>query len=365
MSIKEKNGSPLAGCQPQGYDEAEAQHRYQGVYGSQERFLGVAGADLEDPASYRQADAVILGAPFDGGASYRPGSRFGPRAIRLTDYLPAIPYRPHLTLGLDPFSFLKIVDAGDLLLDPGNIQETMQQIEQAVAKIAQAMAVPIVLGGDHSISLANMEGLARQLGKGSFGLIHFDAHADIGDRSDFGSPLGHGTPMRRAIESGAIRGHQVIQIGLRGYWPGPASSRWAQEQGIRWQTMDDIARKGLQACLDEIVEEARSWPAAFLSVDIDVVDPGMAPGTGTPEPGGLTSRQLLESLRRCAMDLPIRGFDLVEVSPPYDNPGQTTALLANRAVLEVLSGIAAKQHGSRGSGSHAKTQRRKSQIGKG
>ena len=170
-------------------------------------------------------------------------------------------------------------------------------------------------------------------------MIHFDAHADTGTEQ-FGSLFGHGLPMRRLIESGATRGDRFLQIGLRGYWPEPPTLAWMAEQRMRSYEMTEIVRRGLADCLAEAFAIAvDECDGVFLSVDIDVVDPGTAPGTGTPEPGGLTARQLLDAVRRIAIELPLVGMDVVEVSPPYDS-ADVTAFLANRVVLEALSAIA-------------------------
>ena len=170
-------------------------------------------------------------------------------------------------------------------------------------------------------------------------MIHFDAHADTGD-TQYGSLYGHGTPMRRLIESGAVRGDRFLQLGLRGYWPEPETLDWMAGRNMRSYEMAEIVARGLDECLAEASRIATDdCDGVFLSVDVDVVDPGMAPGTGTPEPGGLTGRQLLDTVRRIAMELPVAGVDVVEVSPPYDH-AEVTAFLANRVVLEVLSGIA-------------------------
>ena len=208
--------------------------------------------------------------------------------------------------------------------------------------VASAGAVPLVLGGDHSIALPDATGVARHLGYGKVSMIHFDAHADTGDIA-FGSLYGHGQPMRRLIESGALRGDRFLQMGLRGYWPGPETLDWMAEQNMRSYEMTEIGARGLDACLDEAFEIALDeCDAVFLSVDIDVCDPGHAPGTGTPEPGGLSSRQLLDAVRRICRELPVAGIDVVEVSPPYDH-AEITAFLANRVCLEALSGLAAQE----------------------
>jgi agmatinase len=297
----------------------------------------VALDDLEQVSP----DIVILGAPIDWGATYRGGARFGPKAIREADYLDADMHRPHLPTGIDPFSLLTVVDAGDVSGPPGYLEEGLEKLAAAVERVAGIGAIPIVLGGDHSITYANGTGLARVHGDGTFGIVHFDAHADTGT-SNAGALHGHGTPMRRLIESGAVPGNRFVQIGLRGYWPGPETVAWMGDQQMRTFLMSEIVERGLRPVVDDAVESAGGHDnlGIFISVDVDVVDPGMAPGTGTPEPGGLTSRELLDTVRRLARELPVVGADIVEVSPPYDGPGQITAFLANRVVLEILNGMA-------------------------
>ena len=317
--------------------------RVAAMYGPAVTFLGVPRADLGDPAQLAAADVVVLGAPFDGGTSHRPGARFGPGAIRATDYLGHDGSRPHLALGVDPLRDLRVVDAGDVVMPPGEIQPSLRRLEAAVHAVAAAGAVPVVLGGDHTVALPDVTGVARHHGFGRVAVVHFDAHADTGD-TQWGSLLGHGTPMRRLIESGAARGDRFLQIGLRGYWPGPDVLAWMAAQGMRSFEMAEVGRRGLDPCLSEAFAIARDGcDGVFLSVDVDVVDPGMAPGTGTPEPGGLTSRELLDAVRRCALELPLVGLDVVELAPPYDGPGEVTAFLANRVVLETLSGIAKRR----------------------
>jgi agmatinase len=308
------------------------------MYGPDATFLGVPPADLEDPSTYAGAAAVILGAPFDGGTSHRPGARFGPQAIRMTDYLPHDGSRPHLALGVDPLVALGVVDVGDVEMLSGETEQSLDKLAAAVERIARSGALPVVLGGDHTIALPDVTGVARHVGWGRVSVVHFDAHADTGD-TQFGSLYGHGTPMRRLIESGATRGDRFLQIGLRGYWPEPDTLRWMAEHGMRSFEMSEVVARGLDDCLTEALAIATDeCDGVFLSVDVDVVDPGLAPGTGTPEPGGLSSRQLLDAVRRIAMEVPLAGVDVVEVSPPYDH-AEVTAYLANRVVLEVLSGV--------------------------
>ncbi len=316
------------------------------LYGPDATFLGVPAADPDDRASWGDARAAIVGAPFDGGTSHRPGARFGPQAIRLTDYLPHDGRRPSLALGVDPLEALAVVDLGDVEMPSGETERSLAALEGAVEAVARAGVVPVVLGGDHTIALPDVTGVARHAGWGRVALVHFDAHADTGD-TQMGSLYGHGTPMRRLIESGACRGDRFIQIGLRGYWPEPETLEWMARQSMRSFEMSEIVARGLDAVLDEALAIATDdCDAVFLSVDVDVVDPGHAPGTGTPEPGGLSSRQLLDAVRRIAMEVPLAGMDVVEVAPPYDH-AEVTAYLANRVVLEALSGLAWRLAGGR------------------
>jgi agmatinase len=309
------------------------------MYGADATFAGVPAADLDDPASYADALAVVVGAPFDGGTSHRPGCRFGPLAIRTTDYLPHDGKRPSLALGLDPLVDLRVVDVGDVEMPSGDTDLSLKRLEDAVARIAASGAVPIVLGGDHTVALPDVTGVARQVGWGRVSVVHFDAHADTANLQ-FGSLIGHGTPMRRLIESGAVRGDRFLQIGLRGYWPDPETLDWMAGQGMRSYEMSELVARGLDTCLTEAFAIATDdCDAVFLSVDVDVVDPGSAPATGTPEPGGLSPRQLLDSVRRIGMELPVAGVDIVELSPPFDH-AEVTAYLANRIALEAMSGIA-------------------------
>jgi agmatinase len=310
------------------------------MFGPDATFLGIPRANLEDSTTFAGAGVVILGAPFDGGTSYRAGARFGPQAIRSADVDLRATARPHLALGVDPLRDLRAVDAGDVIMPSGQIIESLRRLEQAVATVASAGPIPVILGGDHTIALPDITGVARNYAKGRVGVIHFDAHADTAD-VEFDAKINHATPMRRLIESGVVRGDRFVQIGLRGYWPGPEVFAWMADQGMRWFEMSEIGRRGLDACLDEAIAVAgQDCDGVFLTIDIDAVDPSMAPGTGTPEPGGLTSRQMLDAARRCGLELNIVGMDMVEVAPAYDVRGEITAYLVNRIVLEVLSGMA-------------------------
>lgn len=314
------------------------------LYGPDFTFLGIARCDLDDLQSYQGLDVVIVGAPVDSGTSHRSGAKFGPQAIRMGDYLPHDGERPHLALRVDALQELKIADAGDLMMAPGNLEDSLALLRKATEKISRAGAIAVVLGGDHSIASADVAGIADHRGKGKISMIHFDAHADTGDLQ-MGALVGHGTPMRRLIEAGEVRGDRFLQLGLRGYWPDGATLDWMRDQGMRSYEMTEIHHRGLTAVLDEsFATLTDGCDGVFLSVDIDVVDPGMAPGTGTPEPGGMTSRELLEAVRRICLELPVVGIDVVEVAPPFDS-ADITAILANRVVLEALSAIAKRKSG--------------------
>src|SRR6266481_4075321 len=310
-----------------------------GMYGPGVTFLGVPRVELDALDGY---DVVFLGAPFDGGTSHRPGTRFGPQAIRITDYLPHDGSRPHLALGVDPLAELRVGDAGDVVMPSGETEKSLKRLEDAVHTVAAAGAIPVILGGDHTITFPDATGVARHVGWGRVSLIHFDAHADTGN-TQFGSLYGHGTPMRRLIESGAVRGDRFLQIGLRGYWPEPETLDWMAGQSMRSFEMTEVVTRGLGECLSEAFTIATDdCDGVFLSVDIDVVDPGMAPGTGTPEPGGLLPRELLRAIRQIVGAVDLAGMDIVEVSPPYDQ-AETTAMVANRAALEAISALAVRR----------------------
>jgi agmatinase len=315
------------------------------MYGPSFTFLGIPACDLDDPSTYYGADLIILGAPIDSGTSHRSGAKFGPQAIRGGDYLPHDGSRPHLALRTDGLKDLKVFDAGDLLMPGGDLTKSLEVLKNATERISRAGIIPIILGGDHSIASADVAGIAEHRGKGQISMIHFDAHADTGE-DQFGALVGHGTPMRNLINNGYVRGDRFLQLGLRGYWPEEKTLNWMRDQGMRSYEMTEIHHRGLKAVLDEsFATLTNECDGVFLSVDIDVVDPGMAPGTGTPEPGGMTSRELLEAVRRICLELPIVGVDIVEVAPPFDN-ADITAILANRVVLEALSAIAKRRSGS-------------------
>jgi formimidoylglutamase len=288
----------------------------------------------------RGVDVAIIGAPFDDAVSHRSGARFGPRAIREAQYTSGS--INSLQLGVEPFELLTVVDAGDANIVPAWIERGHAMIYRKVREVARTGAIPIVLGGDHSITWPSATAVAEVRRPGSVGIVHFDAHADTAN-DDWGVLAGHGTPMRRLIDSGAVLGKNFVQVGLRGYWPPVDVFEWMQENGLRYHFMHEIEERGADAVVDTAIAEALDGAdSIYLSVDIDVVDPGLAPGTGTPEPGGLLARELLRAIRRIVAAVDLAGMDIVEVSPPYDHAEQTS-MIGNRAALEAISALAVKR----------------------
>src|SRR5688572_14244909 len=293
----------------------------------------------------RKPDVAIVGAPFDDAVSHRPGARFGPRAIRQASYHSGD--LNSLQLDIEPFAWLDVIDAGDAPVVPMDIDRGHAVIRRKVLEVARSGAVPIVLGGDHSITFPSASAVAEAVAPRGLGIVHFDAHADAAN-STWGNLRSHGTPMRRLIESGAVAGRNFVQIGLRGYWPGPETLDWMRDQGLRWHLMTEIEERGAEAVMIDAIAEALDGPEViYLSVDIDVIDPGMAPGTGTPEPGGMLTRELLRAIRQVVSSVELVGMDVVEVAPPFDH-ADVTAAAAHRCVLEAISALAARRRAAGG-----------------
>lgn len=298
--------------------------------------LSFGGAPYtEDPSELAGADVAIVGAPTDDLVSDRPGARFGPRVIRAASCPPG----PHLEAGVDAFAALRVVDYGDAPVLPADPVATHAAIERTVGEALDAGAIPVVLGGDHGIAEPDLRACAAR--HGPLGLVHFDAHADTG-AAVFGVELSHGTAMRRLVEQGHVDPRRYVQIGLRGYWPGPEEFAWQAERGIVSVFMHELRERGLEAVVERAVEVVGEGPA-YLSVDIDVLDPAFAPGTGTPEPGGMTSAELLRACRLLAARLDLVGAEVVEVCPTAIGSADVTALVAERTVREILTGIALRR----------------------
>ena len=293
-----------------------------------------------DALRRRRPDVAIVGAPFDDAVTHRPGARFGPRAIRAASYHAGS--INSLQLDVEPFEVLDVVDAGDAPVTPANMERGHAVIRRKVHDVASSGAVPIILGGDHSITFPCASAVAESAAPRRLGMVHFDAHADTAN-SSWGVLASHGTPMRRLIESGAVEGRNFVQVGLRGYWPPPPVLEWMEQHGLRWHLMTEIEERGAEAVIADAIGEALDGPEViYLSVDIDVIDPGMAPGTGTPEPGGMLTRELLRAIRQIVGSVELVGMDVVEVAPAYD-VSDVTAAAAHRCVLEAISALAAKR----------------------
>ncbi len=284
-------------------------------------------------------DVAIVGAPVDDLVSDRPGARFGPRAIRAASCPPG----PHLEAGVDAFRALRIVDFGDAAVIPADPAASRVAIARIVGEVADASAIPVTLGGDHSITEPEIEALAER--HGPLGLVHFDTHTDTGTEV-FGVERSHGTPMYRLVAAGRVDPHRYVQIGLRGYWPGEAEFAWQAERGISSFFMHDVRELGIRAVVERALEVVGAGPA-FLTVDVDVLDPAFAPGTGTPEPGGMTSADLLWAVRTVGTGAELVGADVVEVIPTAIGSADVTALVAERIVRELLTGLALRRKAGR------------------
>lgn len=291
----------------------------------------------EDPEDLAGADVAIVGAATDDLVSDRPGTRFAPRAIRAAGCPPG----RHLGAGIDAFAALKVIDYGDAPVLPGDPLASHSAIERTVGEVVAAGAIPVVLGGDHSIAEPDMRAVAAR--HGPLGLVHLDAHTDTGSEV-FGVTRSHGTPMYRLVEQGIVDGARYVQIGLRGYWPGERELTWQREHGITSLFMDDVRALSIEEVIERTVATVGRGPV-FLSVDIDVLDPSVAPGTGTPEPGGMGAADLLWAVRTVATELDLVGAELVEVIPTAIGSADVTALIADRIVREVLTGIALRREG--------------------
>jgi agmatinase len=291
------------------------------------RFTGVPTflrlPHISDP---EELEVALVGVPFDGGTTYRPGPRFGPRNVRAQSAI-IRPWNP--VLNVNPFAKFRTADFGDLSVNPLSIEDTFRRIEEGVRPLHQAGARCLCVGGDHSISLPLLRAAAKKYGPVS--LIQFDAHNDLWDEY-FGSKYSHGTPFRRAFEEGLLQDGQVLQVGLRGQVYGEDDFDFARKHKVKMVTAEEFHRKGITS-VQKHLRAFRAKPV-YVTLDIDVVDPAYAPGTGTPQVGGLTSIQILE-LVRALRGLRIVGGDLVEVSPPYDS-GEITSLLAANLLFEML-----------------------------
>jgi len=302
-----------------------------------EPFMGIstfmrlpATRDLHD------VDVAILGIPFDSGTSYRSGTRFGPRKIREVS---AMLWGHNPVLGITPLDVLSVVDYGDVSVNPTSIEKTMTAIINTAGEVLNSGAKIIALGGDHSITLPLLR--ATEKIYGTLSLVHIDAHIDTWEEEFEDSPYSHGTPFRNALQEGLIREGEYIQIGIRGPLSGENDYDDARALGAKIITIHDVFEQGIPWVLEKVQQICKG--PVYVSIDIDSADPAYAPGTGTPEVGGVTSYQLLQ-LVRGLQGLNLVGFDIVEVSPPYDH-GDITAMLASNIAFEYLSLISLDKSG--------------------
>jgi guanidinopropionase len=277
-------------------------------------------------------DIALVGIPWDGGTTNRAGARHGPREVRNQSSLMR---RAHHVSGIAPFSVANVADVGDLSVNPINLMDGLARIEAGMAAIIAAGALPLACGGDHLTTLPVLRAVARS---GPVGMIHFDAHSDTNDTYFGGNRYTHGTPFRRAIEEGLLDPKRMVQIGIRGSVYDPDEHGWAKAQGIRIIYMEEFARRGVES----VMEEARAIAGSgrtYVTFDVDSIDPSMAPGTGTPEIGGFTTREA-QAMLRLLVGVDIVGADVVEVAPPFDIGGMT-ALVGATLMFELLCVLAA------------------------
>jgi len=291
------------------------------------RFTGISTfMRLPHITQPEELEVALIGVPFDGGTTYRTGPRFGPRHVRAQSAI-IRPWNP--VLHVNPFAKHRTADFGDLPVNPLSIEDTFRRIERGIGPLLEAGVRCVCVGGDHSISLPILRAVAKKHGPVS--LIQFDAHNDLWDEY-FGSKYSHGTPFRRAFEEGLLKDGEVLQVGLRGQVYGEDDFDFAREHRVRMVTAEEFHEKGMAAVQSHL--RALRRKLVYVTLDIDAVDPAFAPGTGTPQVGGLTSVQIL-GLVRALRGLNIVGGDLVEVSPPYDT-GEITSLLAANLLFELL-----------------------------
>ena len=298
-----------------------------------------------------QVDVAIMGAHTDMGVGSRGANR-GPNAFReaVHEYVGwGAMSMPNMHPLVNPFEDLTIVDYGDAPVDPLSTERSVHEIRKFVRDIASVKlengehTIPIIIGGDHSLAYPNIAGVADVYGKGNVGVIHFDAHYD-------GSPLlghliTHGAWVKRLINEGHVPGKNFIQVGLRGYYPDAGTFEWMRENNFRYHPMAEVERRGWDAVMEDVIKEAKEGPEyLYISFDIDTLDPAFVPGTGTPEPGGLTPREAFPLVRRLCAESNVIGFDLVELAPERD-PTYVSTMNANRIVRECLTGIAMRKKG--------------------
>lgn len=309
-----------------------------GRRGGIQTFAGAPVAIYPEDLVAGGVEVAIVGAPLDTGSFYR-GQRFGPQAMRSGYYSQG----NDMATMVNPYKELTIVDYGDIAIDNMSTEISVHHVRERVAEIAATGAIPFIVGGDHSLEYPDIAGLADVHGKGSFGVVHFDSHFDAGK----GQPhyITHGQPVYRAIKEGHVQGQNFIQVGLRGSWPGAWGFEWMRNNGMRYHTMAEVEKKGWQAVMQSALREAREGTEKlFISFDVDVLDPSVVPGTGTPVPGGLTMREAIPMVRALCTESNLIGFEIVELDPLLDSTYRS-ALNANFIMHACLTGIAMRKTG--------------------
>ncbi len=289
-------------------------------------------------------EVAIVGAPVDTGTGFR-GAAYAPRAVRtgLIYEGSGMNVPQHMHTMVSSFNELTIVDYGDIAVDDQSLERSVREIRATVREIAETGAIPMIVGGDHSLMYPDVAGIVDVYGVGNVGVVHFDAHYDAGRGYDH--LLSHGQPVARLFEEKLVPGKNFIQVGLRGTWPSNEGFEWMRENGLRYHTMAEVELKGWEAVMERAIAEAKEGPEfLFISFDVDVLDTAYMPGTGTPEPGGLTTREVFPLVRRLCAETNVVGFELVEVNPLVD-PGYTTAQNSTRILRECLNGIAMRKRG--------------------
>jgi len=306
------------------------------------RFCGIPTfMRLPQATTLANLDAAVIGLPSDSGAPFRTGARFAPNAVRAMSIMlrPINPYRG----GINVFERLRICDAGDASVVPGYVEESLSRIEASVATLVRAGVVPFAIGGDHSITLAELRAVAAQ--HGPVALIQFDSHSDTWDKYFAGKKYSAGTPFRRAVEERLVVPERSIQIGLRGSLFSPTDVSQSVDLGYDVVTTDEVFELGPDRLADRIRARTAGQPA-FITFDMDFVDPAAAPGVQTPEAGGPSARETLQILRKLS-GINMVGCDVVEVNPMFDSHGQTTALLAATVMAELMALLASERSSGR------------------
>ena len=297
-----------------------------------------------------QVDIAVMGAVPDMGTGMR-GAAHGPNALRNSQVYGGYGARqPHMHTMVDPPEDLVVADFGNAPIDIMSMERSMHAIRSFVRSAAEVEirpgenVIPFIIGGDHSLMYADVAALTDVYGKGNIGVIHFDAHYDAG-KYMMGHLIGHGMPVYRLIEEGLVPGKNFIQVALRGYYPDEEAFKWMRENEFRYHTMAEIEERGFDAVLEDVIAEAQDGPEyLFISFDIDTLDPAFVPGTGTPEPGGLTPREAFKIVRRLCAESNVVGFELVELAPMLD-PTYVSAMNANRITKECMTGVAMRKMG--------------------